>query len=72
MFHEIKNYFKHRRKKKAIKSIRETAAYLGHDLSDITDEEIEQGTVRFSKLIVQSGFTAREVQDAFKSLLDQH
>lgn len=49
------------RKKRAIARIRREMAWWGHDMSNMSDEEIEAGVICFSKAVVQVGVTASEM-----------
>ena len=47
-------------KKEYIKSIRSSMEFFGADTSHLSDEEIEEGTLRMGKAISESGFTLDE------------
>lgn len=51
-----------RNKKKAFKMIRENMAFFGHDLSDLTDEQIEEGIIKTCELMRQSALTVDDFQ----------
>ena len=55
-------------RKKAIDNIRGHMAFFGHNLDDMTDAEIEEGVVRFGKVVASSGFTVQQAADSFISL----
>ena len=43
-------------------------AFCGHDISDITDEEIKEGINKMGEMIVKCGMTTDEVSGSFKAL----
>ena len=55
-----------RKRKKAIKNIRETFAIFGHDVSDMTDEELEEGMARVSLAMSKVGLTVREFAETMQ------
>lgn len=64
MFESIKARYLERKKKKAIASIRHEIAFCGSDLSDYSDEEIEEACVEISKVVSTCGVTAQEAAAA--------
>lgn len=51
-------------KKAIIKSIRDNMAFFGFDLSDLSDEELEEGFIYVSEQIGNYGVTGKEAADA--------
>lgn len=52
-----------RRRRRAIRSIRESAACLGYDLSGVPDGDIESGAVALSAALGRAGISARDAAD---------
>ena len=52
-----------RRQRRAIASIRHEMAFWGHDLSAMSDEEIEAGAVRIGKVVASVGVTTAEAAE---------
>lgn len=54
------------RKQRVIKGIRRHMAWFGHDISEMSDEEIEAATLRFGEMVRKTGITAQEANDSLK------
>lgn len=57
------------RKRLVIQELRRHMSALGMDVSDLTDEEIEEGTARFGKAIAESGVTVEEAGRSISAAL---
>ena len=69
---KIKHRFLRKRirsKKEIIASIRGSLLFFGYDVSNLSDEEIEKGTVKFAEYVSQTGMTAKECMDAFTNII---
>ena len=53
-----------------MRAIRRDMTVLGYDLSDLTDEEIQAGVLRFSELIEAAKLPTRDVVNALMTLSD--
>ena len=42
---------------------------FGHDLTDMTDEEIEEGVIRFANLASKSGVSAARAGEALRKTM---
>jgi hypothetical protein len=54
--------------KRVVKKIRGHLAALGWDVSSLTDEEIERGTLQLSKAVGKFGVSTKDVLQALGSL----
>ena len=43
-------------------------AFWGHDVSDMTDEEIKYGIKKMGEIVSKCGMTTNEVLESFKAL----
>ena len=53
----------------AIASIRESFAWFGYPLDDLTDEEIEAGVAEIGRQLATVGVTAREAAESMTTML---
>ena len=51
-----------------IARLRAELAFWGHDVSDMTDEEIKEGILKMGEMVAKCGMTTDEVAEAFKAL----
>ena len=51
-------------KERIVQSLREHMAALGHDVSDLTDEEIEAGVMEFARIASGTGLSVCEAIQA--------
>ena len=51
-----------------IAKFRAELAFCGHDVSDMTDEEIKEGITKMGEMVSKCGMTTDEVAEAFKAL----
>jgi len=51
-----------------IASVRENMLFFGYDLSDVTDEELEDNAVRAARMIARAMPTVQEAAEAMKTL----
>ena len=49
-------------------NIRQSMAFFGHDLSDLTDQELEEGIIKMGQIIYNSMPTAQQWVDAMKEV----
>ena len=63
-------FFKKKSKSK-LHEFRKTALMFGHDLREYTDEELEEGLVRFYQQIPKTGVTLNQASKAFKSIVNK-
>lgn len=54
----------------SIRSIRESFAWFGYPLDDLTDEEIEEGVMRVSASMASMGVTAEEAAAGLRQLFN--
>lgn len=67
-FENIKNWYANKKKRKCIDNIRREMLFFGHDVSDMTDEEIEEGAIAVAAIIVNFGSSARAAAEALSRL----
>jgi len=53
-----------------IARLRAELAFWGHDVSDMTDEEIKEGILKMGEMIAKCGMTTKEVENAFRTLVN--
>ncbi len=51
-----------------IARFRAELAFWGHDVSDMTDEEIKEGISKMGEMVAKCGMTTKEVENAFRAL----
>lgn len=51
-----------------IARFRAELAFWGHDVSNMTDEELKEGAKQMTDMVMQCGMTTDEVAEAFKAL----
>lgn len=68
MFDGIRKRWRARRKKKTIDSIKGHMLFFGCDMSDMTDEEIEEIFIKTSETLSKLGCTAKEAVTGLKQL----
>lgn len=51
------------RKKKALASIRETLSSFGYDITDLSDENIQEGCILFASAVSRCGVTMAEASE---------
>ena len=68
--HKFVMWFERRKKKKAIDSIRATMFLCGYDVSDMTDEEIEEGVNEMAKLPAQTGVSAEQAAKGLRMVIN--
>ena len=61
-----------RRKRKAIRNIRSHLAFFGHDMSHLTDEELEERVKAAHKVIGSAGITMAEGSERLRALRERH
>ena len=66
--HKFVMWFARRKKKKAIENLKAHMLFFGYDISDMTDEEIEEGLTRISEMVSKTGVTTKQATDALKQL----
>jgi hypothetical protein len=62
--------FHARRRRRALGSIRESLAFFGHDVSDMSDEEIEAGVRRSAEAARRTGVTVEQAVEGLRVLRD--
>ncbi len=55
-------------KARALASIRESMAFFGHPLENVSDEELEAAVVEFGRVVALAGVTAQEATTALSGL----
>jgi hypothetical protein len=55
-------------RKRSIAEIRATFAFFGYDLSDMTDEQIEEGVQNVARVLATVGVSARDAAQALSFL----
>ena len=72
MINKIKRHIETRKRKKLIRNFRGQLAFLGHDVSNMTDEEIEEHVARagefMSSAAQKAGLSAQEMGDSLVKL----
>ena len=66
IFKTVRSYADLRRRKRALRNIRAMYAFFGKDVSDLTDEEIEERRASASAVFSTAGFTAQETANGLK------
>ena len=71
VLHIVIRFLSEEKKEKiAIESIRQNLMLLGHDCSDMTDEEVKEGMKNVAKTIGSFGATTEEAAKALRVLED--
>ena len=68
MFIKIREWRTQRAKKTVLNRIRKHAAALGHDLSMLSDDDLEKGINKAAIAMYQAGIAADEAAKAFRLL----
>lgn len=68
LFMNFNRWLEQRKRRKVFKSLRGHMKFFGFDMSEITDEEIEEGAIRTAKMMRLVGVTVQEASDALKRL----
>ena len=50
-------------------SIRKEFYLMGYDVSNLSDDDIAKGIVKFAEYVSQTGMTAKECMDAFTNII---
>ena len=66
--HRFVMWFEYRRRGKTIENIKAHMLFFGYDISDMTDEEIEEGLVKISEIVSKTGVTTKQAADALSQL----
>ena len=64
----ILDRYRARQRRRCVSRLRDHLAFFGHDVSNLTDDEIEQGIVRASRLWAQAGFSVEVATEAMRQL----
>ncbi len=62
--YKIRCWLASRRYKRNLMKIRATLAFFGHDVSSMTDEDIELAIIGFSELLANFGVSTKEAVEA--------
>lgn len=54
--------------KRAVRSIRASLDMVGVDMSSVSDEQIEKGTVEFANIVSKTGISCTEASAAFSRM----
>ena len=68
MIEKFKEWLEQRRRKKVFKSLREHMAFFGFNMSEITDEQIQERAITTAKLVSSVGVTTQQASDAIGKL----